>query len=265
MTVPKNVSILPTTNAKTISCLSVSEVRRIDEMRRGIDEPAFRKYQFRASELAPTTAERAVLAERAADLTRALHPASMSAISVEVNGVFLNMVCERVSEQEQFAKMRGYCADLVGVPAFALIEAAKRFRGRENKFVPTPGELKQEAERIAQPFHLELAKIRAILTAEVPDKPANTPAQRKAAIEHYVRELKPVLQACQPPNEIALGIPAPRAPSRRRTDMSDEERKVFELELEKTRERIASEGRIELSRAALGTLGEQQAAPERAA
>lgn len=255
---------LPTIHLpKTISPLASSDAQRIDRMHNAVEILGFRDCRFRSAERAPTASERAMLNQRRAQLQHALSPASEHTITVEISGLHLTMISPNASQSEQLALLRAYRSDLLGLPAFALIEACKRFRtghagGKTEtagKFMPRIGEVRQLAESIALPFRQELRKIESILSATVPAAKAESAEHRKAVVDRLIRRAaKPLIDSTVlPTNELARGFVHYSAPVKPKQT------------IENICTRHAAEGPCVLSPAALSTLGKQEPAPERAA
>jgi hypothetical protein len=105
----------------------------------------------------------------------------------------MTMISQNMTEPEQLALLRAYRSDLIGVAAFALVEACKRFRSGhagDGKFMPRVGEVRQEAERIALPFRQELRKVQAILAAAVPGGKSESAEHRKAVVDRILRRAR---------------------------------------------------------------------------
>jgi hypothetical protein len=154
-----------------------------------------------------------MLTQRGAHLEHALRPASEQAITTEMSGLHLTMISQNATEAENLARLRAYRSDLLGVPAFALIEACKRFRtGDEGdgKFMPRPGEVRQVAESIALSFRQELRKIEAILSAIVPGDETESAEHRKAVVDRLWRGSR---EAGDRPDNVAGQRSGPREPA----------------------------------------------------
>lgn len=188
--------------------LSVSQHRRVEEMFLNLDEVSFRKFRFRERELAPTDGERTFLRQRLDLLGQWLHRASQLTIDADIAALFAAMASGK-SEKEASTLSRIYREDLADVPGFALTKACANFRRGDvgdGKFVPKPGEIRKEAMRIAKPFLEEQARVRAVMSAEIPSPPESL-EHRRAVAARWRETLRQTVAAAQPTNEVERGAP----------------------------------------------------------
>jgi hypothetical protein len=198
---------------KTPTLLPQSTSRRLSILRQSV-EGDFGKLTI-TDDHAPTADERAFFANRKAQLDAILKPSTESAAFAEIVAMFAAMRSKTASEDELVAIMETYVKDVADLPFFALQKACARFRRGEcgdGVWVPTQGELANEARRIMQEFNDERAAIWRVLSAKV--VPSITPDRRERNIEGVRRiaaETAAALKASVPKNEALRNAVFPTA------------------------------------------------------
>lgn len=171
-------------------------------------------------DLAPSPERRAWLEEREKLLQLWLRPAGNDRVRSQLASLIATMKRRNAATaQIGNAIVETYLSDLVDAPFFGLVEACTAFRRNEvgDGWLPTPGELRQEAQLRAMWAQQELADISAILIARVPDRPPPLDV-RKAAVARYREIIRPTLDHATEPNRKPLPEPGtlvmPRASPR---------------------------------------------------
>lgn len=110
------------------------------------------------------------MAKRARDFGDRLLPAGPEMAARSISPMLLTMISRQGDEIEHRARLAIYLADLAWFPAWAINEAATRFRRGvcgDGKFLPTPGEMVRECSRLVGEVATQKQKIEEVLAARV--------------------------------------------------------------------------------------------------
>jgi hypothetical protein len=119
-------------------------------------------------------------------LTLWLRPAGDDRVRAQIVGLGATMK-HRESGQDTARILKAYIADLSDLPAFGLIQACEAFRRIDvgDGWMPTSGEIRQEAQLRAMWAQQQLSDIQAILIAKVPLQ--REPIERRREIAEAMR------------------------------------------------------------------------------
>jgi hypothetical protein len=212
-----------TFQAQTVpALLPQSATRRLSTLRQAV-EGEFGKLTI-AEDRAPTDDERAFLVRREADLSMALKPSTEGAALAEIVAMFAAMRSKTASEDELVAVIEIYAKDVAPIPFFALQQACARFRRGEigdGVWVPTQGELANEARQIMRDFTDERAAITRVLSAKVVQAvDLGRRGENVESVRRMAAATAAALKIAIPRNEILRGSAAQdqEPPPRFRTD-----------------------------------------------
>lgn len=196
--------------------------RRLSILRQSV-EGEFGKLTI-SEDRAPTESERDFLANHKSRLDDVLKPSTESAALSEVGALFSTMRSKTVEDVELAAVIETYAKDLAPIPFFALQQACARFRRGEigdGVWVPTQGELANEARRIMRDFTDERAAITRVLSAKVVQAvDLGRRGENVESVRRMAAATAAALKSAIPRNEILRGSAAQdqEPPPRFRTD-----------------------------------------------
>lgn len=150
----------------------------------------------------PAPDQMQALAGRVQDIRGYLAPARPDEIAVHVAKLFMGLAKRSEGFDDEAQRIALYVEVLSGVPRFAVEKACGDFlygRVGDGKWVPSPGEIRQEALRHCAPWVAELDRINAVLNASV--IAPNEYGERAANLKH-VQETLRILKGAVPKNEV---------------------------------------------------------------
>ena len=152
-----------------------------------------------AADLAPSPAERALLAARARDLEGALVPADPDVVQCAVAAVKAAGFAASGGEEGARLSLSLFEQALAGFPEWAVSEACARVlrgeAGIDPAYAPSAPQLAVLCRRIATPFRVEQARIAEILDAEV--YPVASAEERAAMVAAFARLSREVEASAQ--------------------------------------------------------------------
>lgn len=154
------------------------------------DRPGDFRRKLLSASLAPAGIERETLERRRHELQASLIPTPGDEVEDVILAIFTGSDTFGMDGRETDAKVAVYAQHLEGQPTWA-IEAARRRFGKggwkcnwNGRGVPTPQNINAECSFIALDIETEIARISAILDAELVDS-ETTEDERKAAVAHW--------------------------------------------------------------------------------
>lgn len=143
--------------------------------------------------VAPSPAQRQILADRAAQLREALKPGAPSKVAAEALRLFDAWPAVRMDEAKAAETGLAYGRQIEWAPLWAVAKAVEICQGRDTPFPPSAGQLRAEVIRQILPYQIELRRIEAVLNAEIYH--VLTQVER----DESMRRLQPTLRALRCP------------------------------------------------------------------
>jgi hypothetical protein len=154
------------------------------------DKPGDFRRKLLSASLAPAGDERDALEQRRAELQRSLAPTPGDEANDVIYAIFVGSDTFGMDGRETDAKVAVYAQHLEGQPTWAIEEARRRF-GKpgwkcnwNGRGVPSPQNINAECSFITLDIETEIARIGAILDAELVDNDT-TADERKAAVARW--------------------------------------------------------------------------------
>lgn len=176
--------------------------RKAGLQKNSLEPDGFNRFAI-AFDAAPDPQFRTEIAERIADLTAWLQPASQREIKSDLSAMFVTMAGRSGDETDASVLLAVYLSDLAEFPAWAVRETIADFRrGKigDGKWYPAPGEICRECARRVAGWAREKTDLIAIADARVlPNSSSDMRGVEK--IMALAASLKAEFSAARPPKE----------------------------------------------------------------